>query len=721
MNLSNKKISFKVISLLLFMLINCSLLAQTDGISYQAVIIDPNAKEIPGVDVEGNILPNTTIAIRFSIMDATDSEEFSEVQITETDQYGMINLIIGSVNHEDFTRISWDGTPKSLRVEIDFGGAGVEFTDLNSQELTFAPYAYHRNITATGTLRVDDNTNLNGELMVEGPTNLNSSLDVNNNNLTNLTGPLNVDGQTDLNNTLTVVGVTDLMDSLNVNQSPSVFDGNITVEDTATFNGPAMFNAPVDFVEITVNGSSYLNGQVTVNADMDTIGDDMNYNAYPLLVQGSSQGMAIRVKGARSGVNNYISFWDTESGQMWGRIEGQTTSDLLSDPEYIYETSSQSVGVAIQIAETVIAAAEVVQAGVEVAAASTSSTGCAGLGACVTAPIPSLIVGEGAGLVMAIANAVTTGANLALAIADEAAFQTFIHTNIGVTYQSGAGDYAEWVPKANKNETFEPGDLVGIKNGFITKSTSGVEKVMVISTNPIVLGNMQNPGSEDQYEKVAFMGQVPVKVLGDVEPGDYIIPDLFVPGFGKAVHPSDMKIADYKKIVGVAWSVSNKAGLNFVNVAVGINHNDMSDVILKQQEEINSIQAQLNQTNELLSELVPGFKEALAETSCSHDNADSENETIVKHKTNVSNNNIKLRENTEEDIVFIEPSREQLLESIKVAKEAYLESGKTLEESPFWKRMKEEPAYFEEIVQLLRSKFEKAMHVHQSINKKFTK
>lgn len=721
MNLSNKKISFKVISLLLFMLINCSLLAQTDGISYQAVIIDPNAKEIPGVDVEGNILPNTTIAIRFSIMDATDSEEFSEVQITETDQYGMINLIIGSVNHEDFTRISWDGTPKSLRVEIDFGGAGVEFTDLNSQELTFAPYAYHRNITATGTLRVDDNTNLNGELMVEGPTNLNSSLDVNNNNLTNLTGPLNVDGQTDLNNTLTVVGVTDLMDSLNVNQSPSVFDGNITVEDTATFNGPAMFNAPVDFVEITVNGPSYLNGQVTVNADMDTIGDDMNYNAYPLLVQGSSQGMAIRVKGARSGVNNYISFWDTESGQMWGRIEGQTTSDLLSDPEYIYETSSQSVGVAIQIAETVIAAAEVVQAGVEVAAASTSSTGCAGLGACVTAPIPSLIVGEGAGLVMAIANAVTTGANLALAIADEAAFQTFIHTNIGVTYQSGAGDYAEWVPKANKNETFEPGDLVGIKNGFITKSTSGVEKVMVISTNPIVLGNMQNPGSEDQYEKVAFMGQVPVKVLGDVEPGDYIIPDLFVPGFGKAVHPGEMKIADYKKIVGVAWSVSNKAGLNFVNVAVGINHNDMSDVILKQQEEINSIQAQLNQTNELLSELVPGFKEALAETSCSHDNADSENETIVKHKTNVSNNNIKLRENTEEDIVFIEPSREQLLESIKVAKEAYLESGKTLEESPFWKRMKEEPAYFEEIVQLLRSKFEKAMHVHQSVNKKFTK
>ena len=129
----------RLLSIFLILVSSISLFAQTDGISYQAVIIDPNAKEIPGIEVEGNILPNTSIAIRFTIFDATNSEEFSEVQITETDQFGMINLTIGLVNHDDFTLISWDGTAKDLRVDIDFTGTGTEFLDLSRQELLGAP------------------------------------------------------------------------------------------------------------------------------------------------------------------------------------------------------------------------------------------------------------------------------------------------------------------------------------------------------------------------------------------------------------------------------------------------------------------------------------------------------------------------------------------------------------------------------------------------------
>lgn len=712
----------RILAITLFLIVNTLLFAQTDGISYQAVIIDPNVQEIPGVDIEGNILPNTTIAIRFTIFDATNTEEFNEIQIAETDQYGMINLMIGSVNHDEFTKISWDGATKDLSVEIDFSGVGSNFIDLSRQELTFVPYAYHRNITATGTLSVDDATYLNSELTVEGPTNLNSSLDVNNNNNTNLTGMLNVDGATGLNSTLTVYGSTRLMDSLSVNLSPSLFDGNITVEDTATFNGPAMFNAPVDFVEITVNGPSNLNGQVTLDATADTtLGDQDNYNTYPLLVKGSTQGIAIKVDGSRSIANNYISFWDTDTDEMWGRIEGQTIGDLWDDPEHIYETASKGVDVILATAELAIAGFEVIQAGVSLTAAGTATTVCAGLGACVTAPPPSFIVSETANLVLQIANAVVATANLALVVADGIAYEAFVHANIGVTYQSGSGDYAEWLPKANPADKFSPGDLVGVKNGFITKNLSGADKIMVVSTNPIVLGNMPQKDNEKNYEKIAFMGQVPVKVLGIVEAGDYILPSILGSGFGNAVHPDKMEITDYKKIVGVAWAGAEGENINIINVAVGLNTNDLSNIIIEQEEKINSLQEQIDQTNEVLSELVPGFKEAINEdVVIDKTTADRKKEKEESHNE-IIHNDVHVLTPGADDIIYIKPSREQFMESIEQAKANYLESGKSIEEHPFWKKMKDEPAYKEEIIQFMEKKFDKAMHIHKSVDKKLSK
>ena len=71
------------------------ILSQTDGITYQAVIISPDALELPGVDSENNYLPNTTIAVRFTIYDSGNQLEFQEVQITETDEFGRLKLLIG--------------------------------------------------------------------------------------------------------------------------------------------------------------------------------------------------------------------------------------------------------------------------------------------------------------------------------------------------------------------------------------------------------------------------------------------------------------------------------------------------------------------------------------------------------------------------------------------------------------------------------------------------
>ena len=39
------------------------------------------------------------------------------------------------------------------------------------------------------------------------------------------------------------------------------------------------------------------------------------------------------------------------------------------------------------------------------------------------------------------------------------------HWKVGVTYQSGTADYAEWLEKAVPGADYEPGQVVGVKHG----------------------------------------------------------------------------------------------------------------------------------------------------------------------------------------------------------------------------------------------------------------
>ena len=97
--------------------------SQTKGISYQAVILNPQEQEIPGTNVQGNILANSAVAIQFTVVNESGSEEYQEQHSTRTDKYGMINLLIGTgtpTSSNDFADVFWDGTTKKLKVEIDF-------------------------------------------------------------------------------------------------------------------------------------------------------------------------------------------------------------------------------------------------------------------------------------------------------------------------------------------------------------------------------------------------------------------------------------------------------------------------------------------------------------------------------------------------------------------------------------------------------------------------
>jgi hypothetical protein len=116
--------------------------SQTKGISYQAVILNPNPQELPGDDAQGNILPNSAVTIQFTIVNATGTEEYQENHSTLTDRYGMINLLIGtgsSTGSNDFADIVWNGNTKKLKVGINFSGNGNNFVALNEQLLTYMP------------------------------------------------------------------------------------------------------------------------------------------------------------------------------------------------------------------------------------------------------------------------------------------------------------------------------------------------------------------------------------------------------------------------------------------------------------------------------------------------------------------------------------------------------------------------------------------------------
>jgi len=409
-------------------------------------------------------------------------------------------------------------------------------------------------LVVNGGVGIGKNIWIGGEFHTLGPVKLESSLDVQGpanfygnvtaHKFTELKGGLRVGGAVKLDSILTVDGMTDLKNSLNV-------AGTTTTR---------QLNA---------------NGQVTINANVG--GGQGSYGAYPLRVQGSQQGIAIQLTaGTPNNDNNFIAFFDN-SGSPIGAIEGQTSGEVASDPQFIFDES--------------ILVAEEIKAGVNV-----------GLAA-----IPVVVAGLGASAGPCGACIAMAAADLVLASANLVAFNVFAFENLGVTYSSGSADYAEWLERTNPAEKILAGDIVGVNSGKVSKYTKQAQQLMVISTKPAILGNMPAPGTESLYEKVAFMGQIPVKVRGLVVSGDFILPSGFNDGTGIGVSPEKILPSQYKEIVGVAWSGSlNINGMSMVNMAIGLNSNDMARLAEQQEKRINELEDRFKSLEDRLLALENG-------------------------------------------------------------------------------------------------------------------
>ena len=285
--------------------------AQTDGISYQAVILSNEAIELPGYNSQNDLLVNAVVAFEFTITGVNNNIIYQETQLTNTDGNGLVNLIIGQGVPiiGNFNEIEWNGNRRGLEVKIDLTG-GSSFAPLATQDLLYIPFAAHRNITASGDLNIsgsssfeqqvdvagslvvrgdailtenisiDGDTAISGLLTVDGGTilNLNSA-----SNKNDLSDALTVNGATALQGTLSVVGVTELNSELFV-EGDTLLENSLTVSDTSTFNSLVEINAPADLNEkLFVRGNSRFMSAMTVygfsnfQSGMSVLGDvDLN-------------------------------------------------------------------------------------------------------------------------------------------------------------------------------------------------------------------------------------------------------------------------------------------------------------------------------------------------------------------------------------------------------------------------------------------------------------
>jgi hypothetical protein len=179
----------KIILLFIFFLCAKSF-AQTNGITYQALILNPTEGKVSTATNTNSPLVSKDICMLFKFVDEFSNIEYQEVIRTKTDPYGMVNLIIGTGTQTagystSFEKISWDSVQKNLVVGISFTGDCSSFTEISNQPFSSVPFAYSsiNAVNVTGVVALE-NGGTNATTVLGAKTNL---------------GLENVDNTTDLN------------------------------------------------------------------------------------------------------------------------------------------------------------------------------------------------------------------------------------------------------------------------------------------------------------------------------------------------------------------------------------------------------------------------------------------------------------------------------------------------------------------------------------------
>ena len=124
----------KKITLLLLLFVSTAFYAQSTGISYQAIIYNPNGEVIPGYNNSNAPLANKNICLQFTIIDSATLTEYQEKITVTTDEYGMVNTVIGTGIQTggyatSFANVNWSLASKRLKVGLDTFGLCTSFNE----------------------------------------------------------------------------------------------------------------------------------------------------------------------------------------------------------------------------------------------------------------------------------------------------------------------------------------------------------------------------------------------------------------------------------------------------------------------------------------------------------------------------------------------------------------------------------------------------------------
>jgi hypothetical protein len=363
-------------------------------------------------------------------------------------------------------------------------------------------------------------------------------------------------------------------------QGTSTFNGAVTNNSTlsqvgtSSFTGLSTFHGITDLGVLTQTGNSAFTGTNTMTSGSNTTTlaiNNTNSSSSTTFAHtvstGGLYGMSIQCKGQTgTGLNHnthFLDFFDASSSNARGSIQGQDGTDFISDP----------INATLLATNTAIIAAGVAS----VAAA-------------------ALVTDTPAALAAALADAALVAQYVAITL-----IQTT--TNLGIAYTSSSGDYAEYLLRADPTEKLFAGDIVGMNNGVISKNTVGAQSILSISLAPIVLGNTPPAGQEKAYNKVAFLGQVPVKVRGIVHEGDFIIASGLNDGIGVAVNAADITPQQFAQVLGRSWTASDMAQIKYVKVAVGLNAKSTSEILSREEAEINQLKQQVGELKKTNAEV----------------------------------------------------------------------------------------------------------------------
>ncbi|MFL5813728.1 MAG: prepilin-type N-terminal cleavage/methylation domain-containing protein [Bdellovibrionia bacterium] len=182
-----------------------------------------------------------------------------------------------------------------------------------------------------------------------------------------------------------------------------------------------------------------------------------------------------------------------------------------------------------------------------------------------------------------------TAAGASLYVGKDAATSRSI--NMAGSMNAGGADFAEWVEWKNGPKP-EMGSVIQYKGIYVVVSS---EKKAAFVGNDIL-----DPAKSIL---VAFAGQLPVLVKGQVHLGDLIIGNG--DGTGRAVARKDVTFDMAQRAVGTAWEASDDPGLKRVNVAVGLGLSGGGA------RDIASLNEKLRQENAALSSEVNDLKSRL--------------------------------------------------------------------------------------------------------------